>query len=233
VIGAIFVITNGFPAESLNAGTRALWFMLGSAAGVVLMAAAYARGAPRAKPATTPLPRVLQRGARQFRDAVAGDALLRAHALRLAAIVAATTLLYQLFGFEHGYWVPLTVLAVLQPEEQASEVRAVQRATGTLAGTAVIALVTIATGEAWLMVAGQGIAAFGLFALSSRGYFWLVVMLTPTVLLTISAADYQGDAVALERAAWTTLGILIGLAIAELVWRLAPHKPRAALTPEP
>ena len=165
---------------------------------------------------------MLARGARQLRDALAGDALLRAHALRLASIVAATTLLYQSLDLEHGYWVPLTVLAVLQPEEHASDVRAVQRAAGTLVGTAVIALLTIATGEEWLMVAAQGIAAFSLFALLSRGYFWLVVLITPTALLTISAVDYQGVAVAAERAAWSALGIVLGLAVAEL-WRLAPH----------
>jgi uncharacterized membrane protein YccC len=153
---------------------------------------------------------------------------LRAHALRLALIVAATTLLYQLLGLEHGYWVPLTVLAVLQPEEHASNVRALQRATGTLVGTALIALLTIATGEEWAMVAAQGIAAFGLFTLHARGYFWLVVMLTPTALLTVSAVDYQGDAVALERAAWSAVGIIVGLAVAELMWRLPHHRPRLA-----
>ena len=85
-------------------------------------------------PAATPLPEVLVLGARQLRRAVTGDALLRAHALRLATIIAATTLVYQLLGLEHGYWVPLTVLAVLQPDEHASDVRAVQRAAGTLVG---------------------------------------------------------------------------------------------------
>jgi Fusaric acid resistance protein-like len=228
VIGAIFVITNGLPAESLDLGTRVLWFALGSVAGVGLMVAAYARDAPAPRRAATPLATVLARGARQLRDALVGNALLRAHALRLASIVAATTLAYRLLDLEHGYWVPLTVLAVLQPEEHASDVRAVQRATGTLVGTAVIALVMIATGEEWLMVAAQGVAAFGLFALSSRGYFWLVMLLTPTALLTISAVDYQGVAVALERAAWSALGIVLGLAVAELFWRLPQHRPRVA-----
>jgi hypothetical protein len=223
VIGAIFVIMNGIPSAPLDVGERTLWFALGSLAGVGLMVVAYARGGQKPT-AGTPLGKVLLRGARQFRAALTDDALLRAHALRIASIVALTTLLYQLLGLEHGYWVPLTVLAVLQPEEHASSVRAIQRATGTLVGTAVIAVLTIATGEQWLMVTAQGIAAFGLFALHSRGYFWLVVLLTPTALLTLSAVDYQGDAVALERVAWSALGIVLGLALAELLWRL-PHRP--------
>jgi Fusaric acid resistance protein-like len=228
VTGVIFVIANGLPPESLDTGTRVLWFALGSALGVALMVAAYARDAPPPRPGATPLRAVLTRGARQLRDAVVGDALLRAHALRLASTVAVTTLLYRLLDLEHGYWVPLTVLAVLQPEEHASNVRALQRATGTLVGTALIAVLTVVTGEEWLMVAAQGIAAFGLFALQSRGYFWLVVLITPTALLTLSAVDYQGDAVALERAGWSALGIVVSLALADLVWRLAPHRPSAA-----
>ena len=228
VIGAIYVITNGIPAAQLDVGERVLWFGLGSLAAVVLMVAAYAHDAPSRGSPATPLATSLERGIRQLRRAVAGDALLRAHALRLATIVAATLLFSRLLDLEHGYWVPLTVLAVLQPDEHASSVRAVQRATGTLVGTALIALLLVLTGEQWLMVAGQGVAAFGLFALFARGYFWLVVLLTPTALLTISAVDYQGVTDALQRAGWSALGILVGLAIAELCWRLAPHLPRAA-----
>ena len=228
VAGAIFVITNGIAAESLDVAERVLWFAAGSLGGVVLMVAAYARDAPPPTPGAPPLAQVLVRGARRFREALSADRVLRAHALRLASIVAATTLLYQLLGFEHGYWVPLTVLSVLQPDEHASDVRAVQRAAGTLVGTAVIALLTIATGAEWLIITAQGIAAFGLFALFARGYFWLVVLLTPTALLTVSAVDYEGFAVAVQRAGWSALGIVIGLGIAELCWRLAPHVPRTA-----
>jgi Fusaric acid resistance protein-like len=205
VIGAIFVITNGIAAGPLDVGERVVWFALGSLGGVVLMVAAYAGSA------SSPRPPIIDHG------------LLRAHALRVASIVAVTTLLYKLLDLEHGYWVPLTVLAVLQPNEHASDVRAIQRAAGTIVGTAVIALLTIATGSEWLMVACQGIAAFGLFALFARGYFWLVVLLTPTALLTVSAVDYQGVAVAIERAGWSALGIAVGLAVGEVCWRLARH----------
>jgi hypothetical protein len=226
VVGAIFVITNGIAAGPLDVGERVLWFALGSLAGVVLMVAAYARDAPPPSPGARPLREVLLAGARQLRHALAHDRALRAHALRLASIVAATMLIARLLELEHGYWVPLTVLAVLQPDEHASDVRALQRAAGTLVGTALIALITIATGAEWLMIAGQGIAAFGLFALFARGYFWLVVLLTPTALLTVSAVDYQGVADALQRAGWSALGIAVGLAIAELTWRLPPHLAR-------
>jgi hypothetical protein len=211
VVGAIFVITNGLPAGTLDVAERVLWFAAGSAAGVVLMTLAYAGARSSARP-----------------EPQLGDPLLRAHALRLASIVAGTTLAYQLLDLEHGYWVPLTILAVLQPEEHASDVRAVQRAAGTLGGTALMALIAVFTGAEWVMVACQGLAAFGLFSLFARGYFWLVVLITPTALLTVSAVDYQGVGVALQRAGWSALGILVGLAVAELWWRLEPHVPAPA-----
>jgi len=227
VMGAIFAIFNGVPGESLNTGTRLLWFLLGSMVGVVLMVAVYARTAPRPAPAQPPLGRVLVQGVRQLQQAIAHDALLRAHALRLGSIVAATTLFYQLLDLQHGYWIPLTVLAVLQPEEHASKVRAIQRGAGTLAGTAVIVLLVLATDGQWVLVGAQGLAAFGLFALSARGYFWLVVLLTPTALLTLSTVDFQGDAIAAERAGWSAVGILLSIVIAGRLWRLKPHIPRA------
>jgi hypothetical protein len=228
VIGAIFVITNGIPAESLDVGTRLLWFLLGSAVGVALMVAAYARDSPPPTPARTPLGPVLVGGVRQFGDAIVHDTLLGAHALRLTSLVAGTTLFYRLLELQHGYWIPLTVLAVLQPEEHASKVRALQRASGTLVGTVLITLLMIATNAEWLLVAAQGVAAFGLFALLARSYFWLVVLLTPTALLTISAVDYQGDAIAAERAGWSALGIVLSVVIAGRLWRLAPHIPSGA-----
>ena len=42
------------------------------------------------------------------------------------------------------------------------------------------------------------------------------MLLTPTVLLMISAVDFEGDTVALDRVADSMLGIVIGLAFGEL-----------------
>jgi uncharacterized membrane protein YccC len=195
----------------------------------VLMVTALARNAPPPSPDARPLLTVLTEGVKQYIRALAEDEELRAHALRLASIVALTTLFYRLLDLQHGYWVPLTVLAVLQPEEHASRVRAVQRAAGTLVATAAIALFVLASSSQWLIVAGQGLAAFGLFTLHSRSYYWLVVMITPTALLTFTAIDYQGDDIALERAAWSALGILVGLAIAEAFWRFKGVPPARAV----
>ncbi len=225
----------------LDVGERTLWFLAGAAVGVALMALALAGSGdeePASPASTTPAGgaaaggaagargrlRGTRRpaGAARMRAAVAGpQPWLRGHALRLAAIVALEILVYKLLELEHGYWIPLTTLAVLQPDERASRVRAIQRAAGTLVGTLALALVTVAVGGQWLIVAAQGISACALFALYSRNYFWLVVLLTPTALLTVSAVDYQGASIALQRAGWSALGIALGLAVGELAWQLS------------
>jgi hypothetical protein len=228
VTSAMLVIIGGIPAGGLDVGARTLWFAAGATVGTVLMALAYgtepdggARGQkPRA--AERPIGAVLAAGLRRYLDTALHDHALRVHALRLAVAVAATTLLYRLLGLEHGYWIPLTVLAVLQPDEHASRVRAIQRGLGTLFGTALIALLTTVTGAQWALVAAQAIVAFALFTLADRGYFWLVVFLTPVALLTVSAVDYQGADIALVRAGWSAAGIACGLVVGELAWQLAP-----------
>jgi uncharacterized membrane protein YccC len=86
----------------------------------------------------------------------------------------------------------------------------------------VLLLLLLVTSNEAVLIACDVVAVFGLFALGQRSYFWLVAFITPTVLLTISAAEYQGFDIALQRAGYTALGIVIGFLIAEVFWRLAP-----------
>jgi uncharacterized membrane protein YccC len=51
-----------------------------------------------------------------------------------------------------------------------------------------------------------------------------VVLLTPTVLFMISAVQFEGDDVAIDRVANSMLGIVIGFAIGELFWRLSRRR---------
>ena len=218
---AVFVILGGIPASPEPFGERLLWFSLGTIAGAVLMVAARTGPEP-SKP-------VVRDSLRAVGEALNGrDAALRAHALRLGLVVSASTLFYVVIDLAHGYWVPLTALAILQPEERATRVRSVQRAVGTLAGTALIVAITLATHEPWALAAGAAVAAFGLFALDQRGYFWLVALITPTALFMLSSVDFQGDEIGLERVADSSLGILIGLAFGEIAWRLWPSRARPA-----
>jgi hypothetical protein len=224
--GAVFVVIAGFPPHAQALGTRELWFTVGALAGLALMVAARHGPEPPAPVARSTVTTV--------REAVRHDSGLRAHAVRLSLAVALATLIERGLGLPHGYWVPLTVLAVVQPAARATEVRSMQRAAGTLVGVVVIILVTVVTGNVWALVTCTAVASLGLFALDERGYFWLVVMLTPTALLLLSIADFQGFLVGVERTLNSALGIVIGLIIGETAERIGhPSRPTAARSGPP
>jgi hypothetical protein len=221
-VSAVFVVIAGFPRGDPPLSSRELWFAVGAAAGLALMVAA--RRGPSASEA------LAKTTLAAVRDGTLHDAALRTHALRLALAVALATVIERALRMPHGYWVPLTVLAIVQPAARATEVRSVQRAAGTLVGVAIIIAVTAATGEVWVLVACTAIASLGLFALDERGYFWLVVMLTPAALMMLSIADFQGFEVGVQRTLDSALGIVLGLVIGESAWRIgrqaAPKTPR-------
>lgn len=199
-VGAQLVIYAGIPGGSSS--HRLLWYALGALPGLALMLVA--RHGATSPPVTTLV-----------------DRALLFHAARLAVAVAAGTALYRLAGLAHGYWVPLTILAVLQPGVHATRIRSVQRAAGTLVAGAVVVAVTYAIDSRWALTACAAITAFFLYALRERGYFWLVVLLTPTVLFMLGALDFQGETVAFDRVSDSMIGILIGLAFAEATGLLA------------
>lgn len=216
--GAVLVILGGIPAGPDPLGQRLAWYAMGAGPALALMILARRGPDPPARLAGATWRAVVA--------GVRGDPGLRAHVARLSVAVAGATLLYRLVDLPHGYWVPLTVLAVMQPGEHATRVRAIQRAAGTLGGAALIILVTLVTDDRWALVACAAVAAFWLYALDERGYFWLVVLLTPTALLMIGVVDFQGADEGLERVANSALGIVIGLAIGGFVreltaWRTA------------
>ena len=114
------------------------------------------------------------------------------HVVRLAVAVSAGTLVYRLADLAHGYWIPLTTLAVLQPGHHATDVRSIQRAAGTIVAALLVIIITVLTEQRWPLVACAGATAFLIYALRERGYFWLVVMVTPTALLMLSAVRFRG-----------------------------------------
>ena len=117
----------------------------------------------------------------------------------------------------------LTIVAILQPTEHDSRVTVAATHRGHVGEhrRSLLVLLLVTSNEA-VLIACDAVAVFGLFAIGKRSYFWTVAFLTPTILLLISAADYEGFDIAVQRALYTVLGIVIGLTIAELFWRSRP-----------
>jgi Fusaric acid resistance protein-like len=152
------------------------------------------------------------------------------HGLRFGAALAAGVAAYWLLGMqEHGFWVPLTILFVLRPEEDETFRRLILRAIGTAVG------LLLATGLSfWLH--GDGVAiAVALTAATALAYGLLTVQYALfTAAITTYAvllADTLGEP-ALTAAGQRAGATAIGIAIAAAAFLLWPN-PRAEVTPSP
>lgn len=154
-----------------------------------------------------------------LRDNFAMDSLSFRHGLRFGAALGSGVALYWLIGVhEHGFWIPLTILFVMRPQENETLRRLVLRATGTAIGLivatalsewlrgdplAIAICLTIATGFAYGLLTVQ----YALFTAAITTY---AVMLADSIGETALQA-------AGERALGTALGILIA-GLAFLLW---------------
>lgn len=155
--------------------------------------------------------------------ALASDLNLRSpsarHALRFGAALATGVAAYWALGWtEHGFWIPLTILFVLRPEENETMHRLVLRAIGTLVGL----LIATALAE-WLRGDPLAVAIALTFATAFAYGLLTVQYALFTTAITVYAvllADNLGEPAlqaAGERGAATAIGIAIA-AVAFLVW---------------
>ncbi len=138
------------------------------------------------------------------------------HALRFGAALAAGVAAYWLLGMqEHGFWIPLTILFVMRPEEDETFHRLILRAIGTAVGLAIATALS-----AWLQ--GDGVAlALALTIATGFAYGLLTVQyaLFTTAITTYAVllADTLGEP-ALHAAGQRALATAIGIAIAAGAW---------------
>jgi hypothetical protein len=141
------------------------------------------------------------------------------HALRFGAALAAGVAVYRLLGMDqHGFWVPLTVLFVLRPEEDETHHRLILRAVGTAAG-----LVLATALSFWLNDDGVALAlalavatAFAYGLLTVQYALFTAAITTYAVLLADTLGAPAFDAAG-QRAYATAIGIAIAGA-AFLIW---------------
>jgi len=141
------------------------------------------------------------------------------HAVRFGAALAAGVAAYWLLGMEeHGFWIPLTILFVMRPEEEETFHRLILRAVGTAVGLVVATALSF-----WLEDDGVALAialtvatAFAYGLLTVQYALFTAAITTYAVLL----ADTLGEP-ALEAAGQRALATAIGIAIAGiafLIW---------------
>lgn len=140
--------------------------------------------------------------------------------LRLTALTTVGVLAFKLLGLPHGYWLPFTMVVVLQPDYGATRQRAAQRVLGTVAGS------VAATGLLWVqmppaaLLGAIALCVF-IFAYTIRQYYAFgIFFVTVFVVLLMEATGPVTAAVAVERVAATIAGGLLALGAAALFWPL-------------
>ncbi len=146
------------------------------------------------------------------------DPTLLRFVARLTVIQLIGVGVFKYFNLEHGYWLPLTVLVVLQPDYGSTRLRAGQRLIGTLAGSLVASVLLwllLPPAVAFLLMAGT---MFGFAFWLKRNYSYAVFFITLFVVLITEIDAKVTLAFTLERLAATAAGGLLALVAALLFW---------------
>ncbi|QYM78070.1 FUSC family protein [Horticoccus luteus] len=154
---------------------------------------------------------------------------------RLTVLLVAGVAAFKGFGLAHGYWLPLTIVVVLQPDYGSTRRRAAQRLLGTLTGVALASLIVSLPLPAGLLTAIIGLTMFGFAYYVRNHYGRAVFFVTIMVVCLLGAAGAAGGgyAVALERLLATAAGGALAMLAALLFWpvwendRLPPILARA------
>ena len=147
------------------------------------------------------------------------------HGLRLGVATGASVGVFTalagtpVVGITHGQWVSIALVGVLQPTLGDSVNVAAQRAIGTALGALVaMALLAMAYGSPWAMLAAIIVVGSAAALLQPVNYLWFITLFTPLSLLLAAAGAGLDAAVASERLIATGIACVIGLVIAAFVW---------------
>ncbi|AHF91489.1 membrane protein [Opitutaceae bacterium TAV5] len=146
------------------------------------------------------------------------DPVLVRFVLRLAVLLAAGTGAFYWLDLPHGYWLPLTIVVVLQPDYGATRARAAQRLAGTVAGSLFASFLLWLRLPPGVELGAVAVSVFLFCYLVRRHYAVAVFFVTVFVVLLMEASGVQTAGIALERTGATLAGGLIALGAAMLFW---------------
>jgi hypothetical protein len=200
--GLAAIIATSYPAPLDRAALRAVVILAGGL--TQTGALAIARFARRRLPPPPP-----------------ADPFVPHYATHLAIALAAGMLVERALALRNGYWVPMTALLVLRPDNQHTIVRALTRVGGTIGGAALASGVLLLLHPApivlTLLVA---VAAFGSYLFQKASYGLLSACVTAYVVFILSLAGLSEREVAISRIVATALGGAIALAVQWIDWGL-------------
>lgn len=138
------------------------------------------------------------------------DSLTLRHALRVSIVCGFDVALIQLFNVDHGYWLLLTSLIVLQPYVSGTLRRGMERIGGTVAGGIVAALLAMTLHSQMATAVALFPCALLALALMPVSYAAFSLFLTPAFVL--AWMPYAGDwQLALVRTGNTIVGAVLSV----------------------
>jgi len=137
---------------------------------------------------------------------------------RLAVLEMAGVAAFKLLDLAHGYWLPLTVLVVLQPDYGSTRLRAGQRVAGTLAGSGLASLLLWLALPPAVLIAAMAATMFAFAFFLKRNYGHAVFFITLFVVLITETSTKVTLGFTGERLAVTAAGGLLALLAAQLFW---------------
>ena len=136
--------------------------------------------------------------------------LMLRHAARVAIVTGIDVVLILLLHIDHGYWLLLTSLIVLQPHVSGTLRRGLERIGGTVAGGILAAVLAVVLHSQWTTAAVLFPLALLALAILPLTYAGFVFFLTPTFVL--AWLPYSGDwQLALVRTLNTFAGAIIAI----------------------
>ena len=222
VNSAVFIIVGGQTATACDALPRTIAFAIGGIASLGLFLTLVSpvleaeSGDANEIDAVAPAPAADQLSSPSLGSIRAGLAADRRgvrYAIRDGVVIAIATAFELAAGLAQGYWVPLAGAAVIQPDARATRVRAVQRAAGTMIGVAAAAVVVGVARNQAVLVVMVFMASGGLFAVKDRGYHWLVILLTPTVIIMLASVSSSRWTLIESRVIDNAIGIVLVVAL--------------------
>ena len=139
------------------------------------------------------------------------------HALRMCLVGAIDVIVMRLIHVNHGFWLPMTSIILLQPYSAGTARKSVQRVTGTVAGGILAAILAAALPGSRSLIAVVIVLSSMAFATYAIDYAIYSFFLTPAFVL-LSLPHFHDWRYALIRIGTTLAGATIAILAMRLLW---------------
>ena len=137
---------------------------------------------------------------------------------RLAVLMMLGVAVFEYWAIPRGYWLPLTIVVVLQPDYGSTRLRAAQRLLGTLVGGTVATLLLWLKLPAPVLLSAIAVTTFGFSYYVRKNYAVAVFYITLLIVLLTEATGTLTIHFTIDRLVATLAGGTLAMLAALLFW---------------